>query len=550
MGFIRGKFYNRCTRIHEILGIVMERKLYGQFCKTLNQETQDEMMALLQNAPDDTTVMQQYIDTNPAFDEHLKQYELYFNSVMGGALGPTAQYWAIYIFMVNRIHRELMRALRTNDVNSYISILPAVIDICFGLNRHRPNYARWGVLFLQKLSTASPQTRSVLEKGTFSIRRTKKNYSRSAIDLTLEQTVNRDAASPMRGIIGFQNSENAVRRWCITSTERGMAVTELRQLTGLRIENIPATQLRPNRIRKDNEHINALMETLTEACDPFSAPASTTDNLLNLATGKATATATKDYLLQTLEQGKYRRKKFQEECADDENRVMKSIQRRKVENFASENSKKKRKSTTKAKPVTEGVRDTFVPFMVVVSESTNFDLKSVLEFPITDYPLSIAHGDGSIMKTVKANLLKKLESMQNGFAQNDLPRIDVTVIDGGLLLHSFLSVTSSIASYANLARNMLSHVCSNVGGEIHVLFDTYIQSSIKTTTRGRGPTLCNYWPRASTKAKWAAVAEERLIQRSAGNISAQRMGEGPLWTDYWKETSSSIIWRQMRHLHL
>ena len=51
----------------------------------------------------------------------------------------------------------------------------------------------------------------------------------------------------------------------------------------------------------------------------------------------------------------------------------------------------------------------------------------------------MAHGDGSIMKTVKANLLKKLESMQNGFAKNDLPRIDVTVIDGGLLLHSFLS---------------------------------------------------------------------------------------------------------------
>ena len=100
------------------------------------------MMALLQNAPDDSTVMQQYIDTNPAFDERLKQYELYFKSVMGGALGPTARYWAIYIFMVNRIHRELIRALRTNDVSSYISILPAVIDIFFGLNR--PNYARWG----------------------------------------------------------------------------------------------------------------------------------------------------------------------------------------------------------------------------------------------------------------------------------------------------------------------------------------------------------------------------------------------------------------------
>jgi hypothetical protein len=32
MEFIHGQFYNRCTRIHEILGIVMERKLYDQFC--------------------------------------------------------------------------------------------------------------------------------------------------------------------------------------------------------------------------------------------------------------------------------------------------------------------------------------------------------------------------------------------------------------------------------------------------------------------------------------------------------------------------------------
>jgi hypothetical protein len=67
----------------------------------------------------------------------------------------------------------------------------------------------------------------------------------------------------MRGIVGFQNSENAFRRWCITS-QRGTAVTELRQLTGLMIEDVPGSQLRPNRVLKDNEHINALMEASTE----------------------------------------------------------------------------------------------------------------------------------------------------------------------------------------------------------------------------------------------------------------------------------------------
>jgi hypothetical protein len=73
--------------------------------------------------------MPRYIDTMQAFDKHQKQYELYFNSVMGGALGPNAQYWAIYIFMVNSVHRDLMWPLRTNDINGYIAIVPAVLDI-------------------------------------------------------------------------------------------------------------------------------------------------------------------------------------------------------------------------------------------------------------------------------------------------------------------------------------------------------------------------------------------------------------------------------------
>ena len=67
-----------------------------------------------------------------------------------------------------------------------------------------------GMLFLEKLRCSSPEMTSMLKKGAFSIRRTKKNYSRSAIDITLEQTVNRDAASSSRGIVAFQKLESAM----------------------------------------------------------------------------------------------------------------------------------------------------------------------------------------------------------------------------------------------------------------------------------------------------------------------------------------------------
>ena len=120
--------------------------------------------------------------------------------------------------MINRLHRELQRCVKMNDVGGYIKIFPTLLVVYFALNR--PNYARWGTLFLHKLKSADPELREVLENGAFSIRRTKKNYSRSAVDLSLEQTVNRDSASKMKGIVSFRNSESTMRRWSLSMTQR------------------------------------------------------------------------------------------------------------------------------------------------------------------------------------------------------------------------------------------------------------------------------------------------------------------------------------------
>ena len=114
-----------------------------------------------------------------------------------------------------------------------VKVFPSVLDVFFGL--HRPNYARWGTLSLQKLQGADPRLRAILEKGAFSVRRTKKNYSRSAVDLSLKQSVNRDSASATRGIISFWKSEGAMRHWSLTMTQRAMAATELRTFTGLEL---------------------------------------------------------------------------------------------------------------------------------------------------------------------------------------------------------------------------------------------------------------------------------------------------------------------------
>ena len=93
---------------------------------------------------------------------------------------------------------------------------------------------------------------------------------------------------------------NAIRRWCITSTQKGMTVTELRHMTGLLPEEQPRSQLQASRIKKDNHHVQDLLKEMTESCDPFSEPTITSSCLLNIATGKGATSTTKEYLTETI----------------------------------------------------------------------------------------------------------------------------------------------------------------------------------------------------------------------------------------------------------
>ena len=80
-------------------------------------------------------------------------------------------------------------------------------------------------------------------------------------------------------------------------------------------------------------------------------------------------------------------------------------------------------------------------------------------------------------------LLNRLEELQDGFTETPHPLIDVTVIDGGQLIHSFLSAIGKITSYGNLARTLLAYACGRGGNEIHLLFDTYLPMPLKERQR-------------------------------------------------------------------
>lgn len=473
-GFMKGKFYNRCTRIHQIVAAVMERALLSKYYDMMDEEEAHRVQEVISDCDGSDELM----DKAP-FRDLMERYESFFHDVMNKKYGNTAAYWAMYIYLINRVYRELQRALRTNDIDGYVRVLPSIIDVFFSLNR--PNYARWGSLFLDKLRKMSPDAREVLEVGAFSIRRTQKSYARSAIDLTLEQTINRDAASPMKGISAFTNSESAFRRWSVTLTQRGMALSELKDMVGLQSGEEPANQLRPWRIKRDNADINALAIALSNTCNPFASDSPV--ELVNVSSGKIARDDTKNFLLGTLERGKSLRLKFESECATDGSRFLKTVSRMKILNFASENVKVSR-SKGRRLDAAEGVRDIFGRIISIAAKTSDtLDLHHLLAYPITTVPLALSHSDGTPLKTDKAKLTKALESRQDVvLTDRDITAIKATLIDGGIILHETV-LQHSKSTYATMARDLMVKICSSRGEEIHLLLDKYQAPSIKDSER-------------------------------------------------------------------
>ena len=350
--------------------------------------------------------------------------------------------------------------------------------LMFSFSLNRPNYARWGTLFLQRLISSDPELRKIPDKGAFSIRRMTKNYSRSVVDISLEQTVNRDTASSMRRVMTYRNSENAMCRWSMTMTQRAMAVTVT--FAGLEIIEVGTAQCRPYQVRKDNTKMKALSTKIDEFCIPFA------DNppaiLVNHVTGWAATKATKVFLLETLQRGQVARETFLSEWENDQKRFLKPVKCVTVSNFASENEKKKKQHKAPAAQTAmksaQSLRDLFIRMIVVVAENTNFDLNHVLTYPITMYPLALAHSDGEPLKTVKSAFLNKLEEFLTEI-ERDLPERCVKVYDRGLLIHTTLLMVNVGVTYGSIARTILSVICSGRGHAAHVCLDKYIENSIK-----------------------------------------------------------------------
>ncbi|XP_046481745.2 uncharacterized protein [Neodiprion pinetum] len=258
------------------------------------------------------------------------------------------------------------------------------------------------------------------KKGFFGIKRTGKPFSRQPIDLTLEQTINADAARRLTGITHLTDSIAARQRWARSHDIRSTIITHVLEEIGINKKQDISAELQPSNIKKNCEQLEKFVKSFDQYINPFSAQLPP-NQLFNISSGKAASTQVEDFLLNVEKIGDDLRKAFISECSSDINRI--------------------------------------------------------LSYPITPVPLSLCHLDGGIHKTDKSALAKSLEAK----IDHDPPsHADVYLIDGFFILHAMKEVPRT---FGNISKKFLQMITKFSASRIDVIFDQYWYPSIKDNER-------------------------------------------------------------------
>ncbi|XP_046415809.1 uncharacterized protein LOC124177470 [Neodiprion fabricii] len=467
-GFLDGKHFNRCKRLHPLVALGLEILHFKSFLQndniTLTEDIIDEVKRL-QNCK-----ISLFEIENDGLKELMNNYGIYKQQTLNGEHGKTSQFYLIYINLIHH-YLDLSRSIRTGNFQLFKSVLPKITSIFFVLNQQ--NYARWSVKYydsLLRVDKTHPDLYEGFLKGCFGIKRTTKPFSRQPIDLVLEQTINAEAARRLTGVIHFTNSISARQRWARNHDVRSTIISQVYLELGLQKHQDISTDLNPHNIRKNAKQLQQFVATFDQFINPFSLEVPK-DQLVNISSGKSASLPVEEFLLNLEANGDSLRRTFISECQSDITRFEKAIKKTSINNFSKDYEKKKIKVGGKIQEV-KIQRDLFGR-MLGISMDYSIDISKILSYPITSVPLSMCHLDGTICKTDKSALMKCLEKE----VEHEEPsQIDILIIDGFFLLHTMKNVPRK---FGGISKKMLQMVTQLKASRIDVIFDQYFTPSIK-----------------------------------------------------------------------
>ncbi|GFT65290.1 uncharacterized protein TNCV_1559391 [Trichonephila clavipes] len=179
---------------------------------------------------------------------------------------------------------------------------------------------------LNKVDETHPGLKNDFMNGCFGIKRTDKPFSSIPIDLTLDQTINAEAARCLSGIAHFTNSLAARQRWTKSHSIRAIIISHVLDVCVLKqLQDVPA-DLQPNRIKIYGKQFSSFNEIFENNINPFDESLDK-NSLYDIATAKPVPENVANFLLNIEKNGEDLRKQLITECAKDQNRFYKPIKK-------------------------------------------------------------------------------------------------------------------------------------------------------------------------------------------------------------------------------
>lgn len=472
-GFLAGTHFNRCKKLHPVVALSLKTLHFQAFLKVYEQGEQknglylNEVIEIIQRS----SINPKTNGVSSTLTDFFDRYNHFSEETLRGRHGRTAQFALIYLRLIE-LYQHLERALRTSDVSLYNYATHEICALFFTFNHQ--NYARWLTRnhdnFIN-METSHPGLLEEFECGALSIRRTAKNFSRSPIDLTLEQTINANAANRLTGITSFTNSITARQRWSETHTARTAIITNFLEFVQLvkfdeNSESPYQSNVFSQQVKKFIEHVRGNINPFSDDINP--------EELFNLSSGKAASSETAEFLLNVLSIGKKQRDEFINHCVADRHRFNKPIKRNVVKTFATENAKRE-KSAKKISDDVDVERNVLGNVLCLAVER-KINLLSVFSYPLMAVPHSLANSDGTMISNSQKGELNSL--LMSGIdASASAPRdFEVEIIVGFYYLNS---LPDSPIKYGSFANFLLDRLCQSLAFEIHLIFDKNGISSLK-----------------------------------------------------------------------
>jgi hypothetical protein len=491
-GVMNGKHYSRAINCHKITVEALERLLMEKFLakkreKGVFESLHEQSKRLLKeiiDAPGKDT--EDAVLHDESISAYLNEYVAFRDGVRDGSLGKTGQFWMSYMDHVSLV-LALIQAVKRNDFRSYCHCLFLMPDIFFSFGGQ--NYARYLTffsIFMANIEETHPGATALLQQGAISVARSFIPGNRSAVDKTIEETIMKHAKSHGGaggcgvGLSGILSNHEAYQRWVKTTHERTLYVDATFSMADMLSESTEGAKhrdLRPSEILRSEKSVLATCEAIKSFIDPFAVDDN--DRLYNISSGAPVPAAIEADVMRAESVGKTAKEEFIKDRLEKKEKFFLPIKRLNLKTMANMNKSVKLKTNNK---VVEYKQQGNVALQLLVhsqSEDGRLDLRSILAYPLTPVPYSIATADGFFAKTDKSKgyhfLIKDLED-----EASPPPETTLVIEDGNAMFYYMQQVPSNFRKISTKVFDMMPK-----NSDVVFSTDMYLENSIKSNERQR-----------------------------------------------------------------